>query len=800
MRVPIEWLHDYVRPDLSTAELGERLAMTGTEVERIERHGVPSAEHFVIGRVLSAEQHPNADRLRVCTVNLGEQYAPVQIVCGAPNVAAGQTVIVARPGATMPNGMVLKAAKLRGEESNGMICSEDELSIGQDHAGILVLDKGTPGQPAADLIPIGTDVLVLEITPNRPDCLSIYGVAREAHAATGAALQPEPWLADPGTEGTVAEASVTVECPELCPRFTARVFENVTIGPSPAWLKARLSAAGQRPISNVVDISNYVMLLTGQPIHTFDLDRVAGASLTVRKAKHNETVTTLDGKQRTLDDTMVVIDDAQGPTSIAAIMGGERSEINDGTTRVLLEAATWDGPNIHRTSKKLGLRSEASGRFEKQLQPEQAMHAQAIATRLMLELTGAGIRPGTIDIGGPGPAARTIRLRDKRVTSLLGAEIPRATSAAVLNKLDFATQDADDGLDVTVPPLRRKDVTREADVIEEVARLEALDDLPATLPSRHGASGRLTPRQILRRKAADALTAQGLHEIVGWSFTDPGQPQRLGQPERPLVTLKNPMSVEQSTLRGSLVGSLLDAVAYNHARGATRIALFESGAVYRVTGARLPSEPHHVAAMLAGPIRRPTWRDPQPPRADFYAAKGAMTALMSALGISAETEPHAWPHLHPGRSAAIRIGEQTVGWVGEIHPTVAARWELDGLQIACFGLDLNIVASLAPGTTLYAAISSFPEVREDLAIVVSDGVSAGAVVEKIRAAGAPLLTAAEVFDVYRDASRLGAGKVSLAVRLSFSAPDRTLTDDEVAATRAQILTALQQELQGQIRA
>ncbi len=443
MRVPVDWLHEYVDPDLDTLALAERLALTGTEVERVERHGVTALENFVIGRVLEADQHPNADRLRVCVVDIGDGE-PSQIVCGAPNVAAGQTVAVAKPGAVMPDGTKLGKAKLRGIESNGMILAEDEVAIGTDHDGIMVLERDglEPGMPLKDVLPIATDVLVLEITPNRPDCLAIYGVAREVHAATGAPLAPAPWRDDPGEPGEIAGAKVIVECPDLCPRFTARVFEDVKIGPSPLWLKARLMAAGQRPISNVVDITNYVMLLTGQPLHAFDLDRVEGATLTVRRAHDGEQIETLDGQTRTLDDDMMLIEDAAGPTSIAGIMGGARSEVGADTTRVLMEAANWDGANIHLTSLKLGLRSEASGRFEKGIQPEQAMEAQAVATRLMIELCGARLVPGTIDVGGEGPPPKTIALRTARLRRLLGVDIPRERSAEILKALEFKAASA----------------------------------------------------------------------------------------------------------------------------------------------------------------------------------------------------------------------------------------------------------------------------------------------------------------------------------------------------------------------
>jgi phenylalanyl-tRNA synthetase beta chain len=803
MRVPIAWLHEYVEPDLDAHALAERLALTGTEVERVETHGVTALENFVIGRVLEAEQHPNADRLRVCVVDTGDGE-PSTIVCGAPNVAAGQTVAVAKPGAVMPDGTKLGKAKLRGIESNGMILAEDEVAIGTEHDGIMVLERDglEPGMPLKDVLPIATDVLVLEITPNRPDCLAIYGVAREVHAATGAPLSPAPWQDDPGQPGEVAGAKVTVDCPDLCPRFTARVFEDVKIGPSPLWLKARLTAAGQRPISNVVDITNYVMLLTGQPLHAFDLDRVQGATLTVRRARDGEQIETLDGQTRALDSDMVLIEDAAGPTSIAGVMGGARSEVGADTTRVLMEAANWDGANIHLTSLKLGLRSEASGRFEKGIQPEQAMDAQAVATRLMIELCGARVAPGTIDVGGEGPPAKTIALRAARVKRLLGVDIPRERSAEILGALEFTTAEVPDGLEVTVPAFRRTDVTREVDLIEEVARLDGLDKLPVTLPSRHGVSGRLTARQRLRRRAADVLAAQGLHEIVGWSFTHPGLADRLrlgdDHPLRRTVRLANPLSADLSVLRTTLLGSLLDTARHNRARGAASLRLFEAGAVYLPTEAgQLPREPHNVGVVLAGGVRRPSWRDAHPPAVDFFAVKGVLEGLLGALRADWKLEVSPEPFLHPGRAARIVVAGADAGWIGEIHPLVAAEWDLRD-TVAAFELDLDAVPE--PPVAPYRELSDFPDVREDLAVVVSDRVTAAELIAVVRRAGGRLLAGAEVFDVYRDPERLGEGNVSLAVALTYRAPDRTLTDEEVAQRRDAIAKAVADELAGRIRA
>jgi phenylalanyl-tRNA synthetase beta chain len=799
MRVPLEWLQDYSRPELDTDALAERLTMTGTKVEGIERHGVGALERFVVGRVLEAGRHPGADRLSVCLVDIGEAQ-PSQIVCGAPNVAAGQTVAVARPGAIMPDGTRLERRELRGVESDGMILAEDELAIGTEHAGILVLehDHLEPGMPLTDVLPLATDVLEFEITSNRPDCLGVYGIARETHAATGAALRPPPWAEDPGTDGPIEGVRVSVECPDLCPRFTARAFEDVKIGPSPPWLKARLMAAGQRPISNVVDVTNYVMLLTGQPLHAFDLDRVAGAALTVRRAAGGERVQTLDGQTRTLDDQMVLIADADGPTSIAGVMGGARSEVEPGTTRVLMEAATWDGPNIHRTAWKLGLQSEASLRFEKQLQPEQAMEAQAVVTQLMVEACGARLVSGTVDVGGDGPPPARIHLRDARIARLLGAPIPRARCERILRSLEFATTDAAGGLDVQPPPFRRGDVTREADVIEEVARLDGLEKLPSTLPSRHGAYGRLTPRQRLRRRAADALAAQGLYETVGWSFTGAEQLSRLRLGDVPVVELENPMSAEQAAMRVTLLGSLLDAAQRNVAHGAATVRLFEAGAVFLPEpGQLLPREPYRLGAVLVGGVRPSSWRDQDPPDADFFAAKGVLEGLLRPLRANYELEPAAEPFLHPGRAARLRVSGEPAGWIGEIHPLVAAEWGIDR-TIAAFELDLDAVPE--PRTAVHRDVTSFPEVREDLAIVVSEQVTAAQVLETVRRSGGPLLSSVEVFDVYRNPELLGEGNVSLALRLSYRAPDRTLTDDEVAERREAITTALAEELDGRVRA
>jgi phenylalanyl-tRNA synthetase beta chain len=819
MRVPYSWLQEYCDPSIGADELAERLAMTGTEVERVATVGPPTAEGFVVGKVLAAEPHPNADRLRVCTVDTGDGERT--IVCGAPNVAAGQTVPVALPGATLPGGMQIGKAKLRGVESMGMICAAAELELGEGPPGIMVLDddrsgapyaptgskKTTgsldPGTPLAEVLPIAEPVLELEVTPNRVDCFGVYGVAREVHAVTAAPLAPAPWAQDAPAlgDGEAGDyASVTVEVPELCPRFTARVFTDVTIAPSPFWLQARLAAAGQRPINNVVDITNYAMLLTAQPLHAFDLDKVPDGALTIRAASEGERMTTLDGVERTLDAETVLVCDRNGPSGIAGIMGGQTSEVSEQTTRVLLEVANWNGTNILRTSRLLGLRSEASSRFEKQLHPELCMRAQGIASQLIVELCGAKLVSGTIDVAADIPSPPRIVLRGRRVEGLLGMPIEQADQVTYLERLGFAVEARDGELEVEVPPDRHYDVTREVDLIEEVARVHGLDEhLPSTLPGV-GQVGGLTREQRLRRRAEDAMRDLGFDEVVGWSFTDPGEAARLrisGDDTRAdSVRISNPLSEDQSVMRTTLLGSLLDVAKGNLARGADRVALFESGRVYlaaapasRFAGERKEpfDEPHRIAGLAVGPLVAKSWRGGGE-AADFFALKGVLEALAGQLGTELGFAPSEEPFLHPGRSARVEVNGEPAGWIGEVHPLVCREWDLDAA--VAFEADLAaLVAGASAGEETFEDVTTFPAVYQDLAVVLPSEVPAAELRAAVRAGGGDLLRAAEVFDLY-EGEQVGEGRKSLALRLEFRAADRTLTDEEVAGLR----TAIENEL------
>jgi phenylalanyl-tRNA synthetase beta chain len=582
-------------------------------------------------------------------------------------------------------------------------------------------------------------------------------------------------------------------------------LENVAIAESPPWLKARLMAAGQRPINNVVDITNYAMLLTGQPLHAFDLDRVAGGRLLVRRAREGEQVQTLDGQVRTLDAETVVIDDAEGPTSIAGLMGGARSEVGPDTRRVLLEVATWSGPNIHRSSWRLGLRSEASARFEKGLQPEQCMHAQSVASRLMVDVCGALLKPGTIDVAWRPEPPRELHLRAERVHAILGVPVAVERQAEILAALDFGAAPVEDGLHVRVPPLRRDDVTREIDLIEEVSRIDGLERLPATLPARRGAAGRLTREQRLRRTAEDALVGRGLYEIVGWSFADPRLLDRLLLGEdhemRRVVRLENPMSEAQSIMRPTLLGSLLDAAAHNVSRNGPDVAIFESGAVYRAAGAAgaAPDSPgaeehHALGALMTGALSPRFWRGERA-EADFFLAKAVLAAPLEKLRVPWSVEPAGFPFLHPGQSAAVLAAGGRVGFLGELHPLVAGAWDLP--PTAVFAIDLDRVVAASPEALDFHPFPAVPSLRQDLAVSLPAAIPAAVVLERTREAAGSVLEDVEVFDVY-SGEQLGAGNRSLALALSFRAADRTLTDEDVAPVRERIVAALR-ELGGELR-
>jgi len=567
MKLPVGWLREYVDVKASTQEIADRLAISTCEVERITRLGVADENGnlglFRVGRVVDAGKHPNADRLQVCRVDVGEGE-PRQIVCGAWNFGAGATVAVALPGAVLPGGQRLEEVKLRGESSSGMILSEQELELGTDHSGILVLEEGPePGTPLSDVLPLGEEVLEIETTPNRADLLSVYGMAREVAAIFRVELKPMPTLRVPESRAADEPVDIRVEDFERCPRYVGRTFRNVRIGPSPPWLRARLSAAGMRPISNVVDATNYVMLALGSPLHAFDQTKLAEGRIVVRRATPNEEIRTLDGNVRVLTPEDLVIADAVRPVAIAGIMGGEDSEVTDETTDVLLEAANFEPSGIQRTSLRLGLRSEASGRWEKGVDPYLASQAAVLCTELFVELAGARW-VGEADVKEELPEPPIIHLRPERSSALLGLEVPDDEQRGILTALQF---EVGDEWNVRVPTWRMRDVTREVDLIEEVGRMK-LDEVPFTLPARREMFGRLSPEQQLRRLVEDAL--------VGAGFSEAYTPSLVAEDLRPdALRIPQPQSQDMAVLRTTLLPSLFEAARYNQSVGNSGIALFE---------------------------------------------------------------------------------------------------------------------------------------------------------------------------------------------------------------------------------
>ncbi len=754
MRVPLGWLREYVRVDATSVQIAEALSTSTAEVDQVERIGVKSdLGLFRVGHVLEAGKHPGADRLQLTKVDVGEDR-PYQIVCGAWNFGAGAKVPVALPGATLPNGLTLERRKLRGEVSEGMILAEDELDLGADHSGIIVLDDALePGTPLADVLPLVEEVLVIEPTGNRPDLLAVYGVAREVAALLGGELAPFPGL-DPARDGG-EPVGVAIDDPHGCLRFVGRIFRDVRIGDSPLWLKARLRASGVRAISNVVDVTNYVMLALGSPLHAYDLDLLRGG-LTARRARGGERLRTLDGTERTLRADDLVIADDERAVGLAGIMGGEETEVSEATTTVLLEAANFEPVGILRTSERQALRTEGSNRWEKGVDPYVAGHAATLATQLIVELSGARWT-GHADVQGDLPARARISLRPDRTEAVIGLEVAAAEQAAILERLGFDR----DGESFVVPTWRTRDVTREIDLVEEVARFK-LPEIPFTLPHRAEMFGRLTRPQRVRRLVEDVLVGAGFSETYTPTFVAEGD-----------VRLPEPLSSEAAALRTILYESLLEPAARNADAGARDVALFEVARVYRASDGPLPDERWHVAGVVAG---------------GFAEAKWAVEQVYTALKVEPAIERATEPFLHPGKAARTREG-----WLGELHPTL-----LEGLWGA-FELDLDALAEASPLAVVFEEVSPYPEVRQDLAFVVDENVAAAELLAAIQEAGGPALREVRVFDEYRG-EQIGAGKRSLAFRVAFGSSEQTLTDEEVGPVRAAIVEALAERFGAVLRA
>jgi phenylalanyl-tRNA synthetase beta chain len=804
MRVSIGWLRELVDVDLPTDELTELLDMTGTKVEAVHTLGA-AMEGVFVGRILTKERHPDAETLWVTTVDIGAPE-PLQIVCGAQNFEALDKVPVAVVGATLPNGITIKKAKLRGIVSEGMNCSATELGVGADASGLLILPADAPvGMPFAEYRGMSDTVLELEVTPNRPDCLSMAGVAREVGAVTGKLVRMPGGKPEESGRPAAERVSVTIEDADLCPRYTARLITGVRIGPSPDWLVERVTAAGARPINNIVDITNYVMFELGQPLHAFDAATLGVAdgkmAIGVRVARPGETLVTLDGVRRDLAADTLMITDPSGPVALAGVMGGETTEVSDTTVDILLESACFKPASVGRTSRRLGLISEASQRFERGVDPNGCSAALDRAAQLMAEIAGGTVAPGVVDAYPRVIEPLRLDLRLPRVNTLLGTDLTARDVTVILEGLSLGVSAEGDVLRVTVPTFR-PDLVREADLIEEVVRVHGMGNVPSTLPAGRGRIGGLTVEQRRRERIGVALRAAGLNEALTWAFSDPGDAERTGWvfgPDEQPVKLLNPMSVEQSVLRFSTLPGLLRAVANNQRKGVTDVQLYEMGAVWWTSpGRKQPKERPVVAGVLAGSWDRPGWNE-KPPVLDLFDAKGAVQTVAEELGIAKwRVRAADLPWLQPGRSAEVIVGGDVIGWLGEVHPAVLDAYECAG-PVTVFELQMRPLIKAAREVREFVDIPRFPAVKIDLALVVSEDVTVERVEQSIRSAGGRLLEDVGLFDVYRGKG-VESGKKSLAFSLTYRDPERTLTDDEVAAAHDKVVRKVTAATGGELRA
>ena len=836
MRVSYNWLQELIDVPESPEELSREFIRTGTEVEAIDTVG-ESFDHVVTAKVVSKDPHPDSDHMWVTMVdvggyNLGEDGSPepLQIVCGAQNFEQGDHIVTALVGAELPGGIKIKKSKLRGVVSYGMNCSARELGLSGDHSGIMILPADAPvGVPFAEYRGTSDTVLDCEITPNRPDCLSMVGMAREVGAIFDRDTHVElPTIKQEVGRPTADEVSLAIADEGLCSRYVARIVRNVKVGPSPEWMVERLAAAGVRSINNIVDITNYVMMLTGQPLHAFDLDTFAERDgrrrVVVRGAHEGEVFQTLDGVERTLDEGMGLITDGERPVALAGVMGGMDSEIEDDTRDVLIESACFDAGRTSHTSRDLQLISEASIRFERQVDEAGCVDVANITAALIEELAGGEVAPGYVDLY-PAPKVQSeLVLRQERVDLICGAQISPEFIERALTRLGCtvhvdaagagaagASAAAAGGAEAAgtfhvVPPSFRPDLEREIDLIEEVLRLWGMDRVEATIPAAKNHIGGLTHEQRLLRRVGAILRSCGLNETTTYSFAAPGdlEKTRMSTEGRGLpVVIMNPLVAEQTEMRRSLLPGLLQSVAYNNAHGTANVHLYEMGTLFcGRENASLPKERRSLAGVLSGAWGDVTWKQKFAPLR-FFDGKGVVEELLAQLRVEkvrfrpAECDGYAF--LQPGRGAEVLAGGTVLGWVGEIHPEVRDAYGID-LPVVAFELNLDALITCSRDQQAYRDFSSYPAVEMDLAIVVDEGVTCEDLERRLQSAGGKLLRGVRLFDVYRDDKRVGEGKKSMAFALTYRADDHTLTSEEVEKVHQKLVTKVCKATGGEVRA
>ncbi|NNG66020.1 phenylalanine--tRNA ligase subunit beta [Caldanaerobacter subterraneus] len=794
MLVSLSWLKEFVDIDEDAKTIAEGLTMSGSKVEGIKSYG-EEISNVVVGQIVSLEKHPNADKLWVGIVDIGSEK--LQIVTGAENIKAGDYIPVALHGATLPGGVKIKRSKLRGVESQGMMCSAEELGLDESllpeyqRNGIFILPPLPLGMDINEALQLKDDVLEFEITPNRPDCLSVVGIARETAATFRKSFRmPEIRVTEVEESNP---ARVTIEAPDLCYRYVARVVKNVKIGPSPIWMQVRLLKAGIRPINNVVDVTNYVMLELGQPLHAFDLDKVKNKHIIVRRARDGEKLVTLDGKERILDSSMLVIADEEKAIGLAGVMGGENTEITDSTVNILIESANFKGSNIRHTSKKLGLRSEASARFEKGLDPEITVLACERAAQLMEKYCGGEVLKGIVD-EYPKPMERTVlTVRPDRINKFLGTNLATSEMIEILRSLEFEVVEKGEELEIKVPHFR-KDVTMEADIAEEIARLYGYNNIEDSLMKNAQTTlGSLTKEQQLEEKAREVLLACGLNEIVTMSFMGERDLDRINVPKdsvlRKAVKIINPLGEEQSLMRTTLLPFMLNVAYTNYSRKVGEFRAFEISKVFLPKELPLKELPEEVKTISLGMYGK---------EVDFYTIKGVIEELLEVMGIvDVEYVRAEEPSYHPGRSAKILFGEEVLGVFGEVHPDVLENYDLP-VRVYAGELNLDKIIKFANVDKKYNPLPKYPAVERDIAVVVDEDLFVAEVEKVIKETGRGFVEKTALFDVYKGPN-IPEGKKSVAFSIWYRSYEKTLTDEEVNEVHARIVKALEEKLGAKLR-
>lgn len=793
MLISNEWLKDYVDAGVKVEDLAERITRTGIEVDDMIDYS-KDIKNLVVGYIQSKEKHPDADKLNICQVDIGEEE-PVQIVCGAPNVDAGQHVIVAKVGGRLPGGIKIKRAKLRGERSEGMICSLQEIGISSNvvpkayENGIFVFPTEVePGTDALTALYLNDQVMEFDLTPNRADALSMVGTAYEVAALYQTEMTKPETQSNETSESATNELSVTIDNPEKVPYYSARVVKNVSIEPSPIWVQARLIKAGIRPINNVVDISNYVLLEYGQPLHMFDQDHIGSKEIVVRQAKDEETMTTLDNNERKLVDTDIVISNGQEPIALAGVMCGDFSEVTEQTTNVVIEGAIFDPVSIRHTSRRLNLRSEASSRFEKGIATEFVDEAVDRACYLLQELASGEVLQDRVSSGDLGSFVTPIDITAEKVNKTIGFNLSNDEIQSIFRQLGFETTLKGETLTVNVPS-RRKDITIKEDLIEEVARIYGYDEIPSSLPVfGEVTSGELTDRQHKTRTLKETLEGAGLNQAITYSLVSKDHAKDFALQERPTISLLMPMSEAHATLRQSLLPHLIEATAYNVARKNKDVRLYEIGRVFFGNGeGELPDEVEYLSGILTGEYVVNAWQGKKE-EIDFFIAKGVVDRVAEKLNLEFSYKAGKIEGLHPGRTAIVSLEGQDIGFIGELHPQVAADNDLKRTYV--FELNYDAMMQVAVGYINYEQIPKFPGVTRDIALEVNHDVPSSELKQIIHNNGEDILQSTLVFDVY-EGEHLEKGKKSVAIRLNYLDTEDTLTDERVSKIHDKILEALQ---------